>query len=145
MPLLYYMTLAGIVLVKGVSWGELMVQLGDAGWITMPDAGKGSQPFWEVYELYDLVPWRADRIAWGVLLRQVPMTLALFSVVLFGSCLDITAIQASLPYEVRRPPAGKPAAAPGRGGVVLDSGRERAVGNAGRCFARCQITWHWCL
>eukprot|EP00892_Ulva_mutabilis_P011320 jgi/Ulvmu1/8560/UM045_0002.1 len=99
-PLLYYLVLATMVLLTGTSWADLFAQLGDAGWITMPDAGNGSQPFWEVYELYDLLPWRAERIAWAVLVRQVPMTLALFSVVLFGSCLDITAIQASLPYEV---------------------------------------------
>lgn len=98
--MLYYIALFGITIATGATWAELLQRLGDAGWVTMPDAGRGGQAFWEVYELYDLLPWRAERIAWGVLARQLPMTLALFSVVLFGSCLDITAIQASLPYEV---------------------------------------------
>lgn len=99
--MLYYAALFAITVATGMSWSELFARLSDDGWITMPTAGQGSEPFWEVYGLYDVLPWRADRIAWAVLLRQVPMTLALFSVVLFGSCLDITAIQASLPYEVR--------------------------------------------
>jgi hypothetical protein len=94
-PILYYVILAIIKVATGLPWSHLFSELAERGWITMPDQPASVQ-FWEVYKLYDI----SGSVAWGVLLRQVPMTLALFSVVLFGSCLDITAIQASLPYEV---------------------------------------------
>lgn len=85
----------------GMSWKDLMHELAKGDWITLPpETAGGALNFWEVYELYDVFPWDGSKVAWGALLRQVPMAFALFSVVLFGSCLDITAIQANLPYEV---------------------------------------------
>lgn len=88
----------------GMSWNDLLQALAKEDWVTLPprtaDGKSGALAFWEVYELYDVLPWDGTKIAWAALLRQVPMAFALFSVVLFGSCLDITAIQASLPYAV---------------------------------------------
>ena len=98
-PAAYYAVLGGIMFIYNMSWTDLIANLAKGDWITLPPNTAGN--FWEVYELYDLFPWDGGRVAWGALLRQVPMAFALFSVVLFGSCLDITAIQASLQYEVR--------------------------------------------
>lgn len=100
-PAAYYAVLGGIMVNYGMSWKDLMHDLAKHNWITLPPpTDRGALNFWEVYELYDVFPWDGSRIAWMALLRQVPMAFALFSVVLFGSCLDITAIQANLPYEV---------------------------------------------
>jgi hypothetical protein len=101
-PAAYYVVLYGITVTYGMSWKELLRQLAKGDWITLPpNTDSGGVSFWQVYELYDIFPWDGSRIDWMALLRQVPMAFALFSVVLFGSCLDITAIQANLPYEVR--------------------------------------------
>lgn len=102
-PAAYYVVLGSIMFTYGMSWKDLMADLAKGDWITLPTNTGGALSFWQVYELYDVFPWDGSRVAWGALLRQVPMAFALFSVVLFGSCLDITAIQASLPYEVRAP------------------------------------------
>lgn len=99
-PLLYYAVLSVITLTHSLTWGELTHKLAETGWITYPKDAGGAQ-FWQVYELYDLFPWRQEAVEWGILLRIFPITLALFFVVTFGSCLDITAIQANLSYEVR--------------------------------------------
>jgi MFS superfamily sulfate permease-like transporter len=101
-PVLYYLVLVGVWAYTGTTWSQLLGRLAHGGWITMPAVAKGREQFWEVYKLYDLFPEAGGpAVQWGALLRQIPMALALFSVVLFGSCLDITAIQASLPYEVQ--------------------------------------------
>ena len=99
-PVLYYAVLSVVALTQGLDWADLTHKLADTGWITYPKDAGGTQ-FWQVYELYDLFPWRQEAVAWGVLLRMLPITFALFFVVTFGSCLDITAIQANLSYEVR--------------------------------------------
>jgi hypothetical protein len=102
-PAAYYAVLGGIVVTYGISWEDLMRALEKHDWVTLPpQRAGGALQFWQVYDgLYKIFPWDETRVAWGALLRQVPIAFALFSVVLFGSCLDITAIQASLPYEVR--------------------------------------------
>jgi hypothetical protein len=44
--------------------------------------------------------WELDGICFPALLRQVPKMLGLFFVVTFGSCLDVAAIQADMPFPI---------------------------------------------
>jgi hypothetical protein len=44
--------------------------------------------------------WEFDGICFPALLRQVPKMLGLFFVVTFGSCLDVAAIQADMPFPI---------------------------------------------
>jgi SulP family sulfate permease len=41
-----------------------------------------------------------DGICFPALLRQIPKMLGLFFVVTFGSCLDVAAIQADMPFPI---------------------------------------------
>jgi hypothetical protein len=44
--------------------------------------------------------WEFDGICFPALLRQIPKMLGLFFVVTFGSCLDVAAIQADMPFPI---------------------------------------------
>lgn len=62
--------------------------------------GKSTQQFWELYELFHITDWHLDGVLWSAILRQLPKMLGLFFVVTFGSCLDVAAIQADMPFPI---------------------------------------------
>jgi MFS superfamily sulfate permease-like transporter len=62
--------------------------------------GKSTQQFWELYELFNIKDWRLDGVYLPALVRQIPKMLGLFFVVTFGSCLDVAAIQADMPFPI---------------------------------------------
>lgn len=62
--------------------------------------GKSTQQFWELYELFHIQDWHLDGIDFPAMARQIPKMLGLFFVVTFGSCLDVAAIQADMPFPI---------------------------------------------
>lgn len=62
--------------------------------------GKSTQQFWELYELFNIEDWHLDGVYLPALARQIPKMLGLFFVVTFGSCLDVAAIQADMPFPI---------------------------------------------
>jgi SulP family sulfate permease len=62
--------------------------------------GKSTQQFWELYELFNIEDWRLDGVYLPAIARQIPKMLGLFFVVTFGSCLDVAAIQADMPFPI---------------------------------------------
>uniref|UniRef100_A0A383VST7 STAS domain-containing protein n=1 Tax=Tetradesmus obliquus TaxID=3088 RepID=A0A383VST7_TETOB len=79
--------------------GTTLAQAQDAGWVLKPE-GKTSEQFWELYKLFNIEDWEFDGICLPALLRQIPKMLGLFFVVTFGSCLDVAAIQADMPFPI---------------------------------------------
>ncbi|KAF6261741.1 hypothetical protein COO60DRAFT_1699671 [Scenedesmus sp. NREL 46B-D3] len=79
--------------------GTTLSQAQDAGWVLKPE-GKTSEQFWELYKLFNIQDWTLDGICFPALLRQAPKMLGLFFVVTFGSCLDVAAIQADMPFPI---------------------------------------------
>lgn len=80
----------------------------DDGWVIRPPApsspspsgGSGQQqqqqqlqPFWDLYDLF----FSGSGLCIPALVRQIPRAIALWFIVVFGSTLDIAAIQASTP------------------------------------------------
>jgi hypothetical protein len=55
-----------------------------------------AREFWELWELY--LP--QSGVDWGAAARQAAKTVGLLMVVVFGSCMDIAAIQADVPEKL---------------------------------------------
>ncbi|KAF8062987.1 hypothetical protein HT031_003826 [Scenedesmus sp. PABB004] len=83
------------LLVSGTSLADAQ----DAGWVLKPQ-GKATEQFWELYELFNIRDLEFDGVSLGALARQAPKMLGLFFVVVFGSCLDVAAIQADMPFPI---------------------------------------------
>ncbi len=62
-----------------------------------PYIQNGSEPFWKVFELYNIHDWRLSGTYWPAVAWQVPKMIALFFVVAFGSSMDVAAIQQDMP------------------------------------------------
>lgn len=56
--------------------------------------------FWELWSLYHLESWSLSGIYFPAMFRQAAKTLGLMLVVIFGSCMDIAAIQQDVPYRI---------------------------------------------
>jgi SulP family sulfate permease len=84
--------------------GTSLEKAQDDGWVIRPPqpsspspSGGGQkqqlQPFWDLYDLF----FTGSGLCIPALVRQIPRAIALWFIVVFGSTLDIAAIQASTP------------------------------------------------
>lgn len=83
-----------VLYVSGVSLATAQ----ESGWV-MPPAAE-SVEFWKLWRLYHVTDWSLSGIYFPAALRQVAKAAGLLLVVVFGSCMDIAAIQADVPYKI---------------------------------------------
>lgn len=83
-----------VLLVTGISLGQAQ----EGGWVMPPAAQKVE--FWRLWELYNFKDWKLSGIFFPAIWRQAAKTAGLLLVVIFGSCMDIAAIQQDVPYKI---------------------------------------------
>lgn len=69
-----------------------------AGWVLPP--AEGAVKFWNLWKLYHFETWTLQGIYFPAIFRQVAKTVGLLLVVIFGSCMDIAAVQQDVPVHI---------------------------------------------
>jgi SulP family sulfate permease len=78
--------------------GVTLEQAMDANWVIRP--AEGREPFWELWGLFNISDLQLSGIYFPAMAQQVVKTLGLALVVIFGSAMDIAAIQQDTPQKI---------------------------------------------
>jgi MFS superfamily sulfate permease-like transporter/CRP-like cAMP-binding protein len=97
LPLVLISLVAVFHIVLAVT-GITLVDAQASGWV-MPPAEKAVE-FWKLWDLYNLQDWKLSGIYFPAMFRQLGKAAGLLLVVVFGSCMDIAAIQQDVPYKI---------------------------------------------
>eukprot|EP00892_Ulva_mutabilis_P001349 jgi/Ulvmu1/11214/UM072_0051.1 len=98
-PVLWYAACGMLCAWWDTPWADVTAELADRGWV-MPTPEDNHVAFWEVFRMFNLVPFSWGSIGWLALARQAPKLLALVVVCAFGTSMDIMAVQAEADAEV---------------------------------------------
>lgn len=78
--------------------GVTLEQAMDASWVIRP--AEGEQFFWQLWDLFNIKGWSLSGIYFPAMTDQVVKMLGLALVVIFGSAMDIAAIQQDTPKKI---------------------------------------------